>query len=179
MNCVDLLLLKKMKAAGCHLILFGVETADKTIQKTIKKSLSLEKVKESVALAKSAGLDTRVSFMFGNPGETEDTMKKTLNFALELDPDEVHFNITTVFPGTEMYDWAKKNRYINSNDWSRYNESEIVMELPTVSKSLLLKHYKAAHLKFYLRKKVIFRRLKKISTFTQLRQELRGLLAIL
>ena len=50
----------------------------------------------------------------GCPGETEETMKKTIDFALELDPDIALFNIVSPNPGTQMYDWAVKNNYLST-----------------------------------------------------------------
>jgi len=176
---VDEELLYHMKKAGCHLILFGVESADEEMLKRICKNISLEQVKNVVKMARKIGIDTRASFMFGNPGETEETIKKTIDFAIELDPDEVQFNITTVYPGTEMFEWAKQNGYLKVNDWSNYNVSDVVMELPTVSSEVVKKYYRLAHKKFYLRPKIIFRRLSKLKSITQLVQEIKGGLAVI
>lgn len=175
---VDEELLRKMKKAGCHLILFGVETADKNIMKNINKNISLGKVVEVVKAARKVGIETRASFMIGNPGETEETIKKTIDFALKLDPDEIQFNITTVYPGTEMYEWADKNKYIITKDWNKYNMSEVVMELPTVKPAVLRRYYQLVHRKFYLRPRVILRRLLRIRSLTQLNQEMRGAMAV-
>ncbi|MCK5260226.1 MAG: hypothetical protein KAJ70_04110, partial [Candidatus Omnitrophica bacterium] len=111
-------------------------------------------------------------------GETEETMKKTLDFAIELDPDEVQFNITTVYPGTKMWEWAEKNDCIKTRDWSKYNVSDIVMELPTVNSEIVKKYYHLAHKRFYLRPKIILRRVMKIRSITQLKQEMQGALAV-
>ena len=91
----------------------------------------------------------------------------------------MQFNITTVYPGTEMYEWAKRNKYLIAKDWSNYNVSDCVMELPTVSNDILKKYYKLAHKKFYLRPKVILRRLSRTHTITQLIQEVKGALIII
>jgi radical SAM superfamily enzyme YgiQ (UPF0313 family) len=116
--------------------------------------------------------------MFGNPGETEETIKKTIRYAIKLDPDEVQFNITTVYPGTEMYAWAKENGHLCYDDWSHCNMSDINMRLPTVSHEILRKYYKLAHRRFYFRPKIILRRLLKIRNFTQLMQEMKGGIAV-
>lgn len=171
-------LLHKIKAAGCHLILFGVESADETILQNVNKKISLDKVKEAIKLARAAGIESRASFMFGNQGETEETIKKTIDFAIELDPDEAQFNITTPYPGTEMFMWAKMNGYIKSFNWDDYSMSNVVFELPGLSKEKLEHYYKLAHLKFYFRPKIMLRRLFRIKNWTQLKQELKGLSAL-
>jgi radical SAM superfamily enzyme YgiQ (UPF0313 family) len=176
---VDEPLLGHMKKAGCHLILFGVESADGQILKNIRKNISLKQVEKIVRVARKIGIETRASFMFGNPGETEETIKKTIDYAIRLDPDEVQFNITTVYPGTEMYDWAKENGYLCYADWSHSNMSDINMRLPTVTHETLRKYYKLGHRRFYLRPKIILRRLLRIRNLAQLAQEVKGGLAVL
>lgn len=175
---IDEELLRIMKEAGCHLILFGVESGDEKILLNINKRISLDKVEEAVALARKVGIETRASFMFGNQGETEETIKKTIDFAIKLDPDEVHFNIATAYPGTELFAWAKMNGYIKSFNWDDYSMSNIIFEIPGLGRDKLEHYYKLAHRKFYFRPKVILRRLLRIRNFAQLKQELKGVSAL-
>jgi len=177
-DCISEELLKKMKEAGCHLILFGVESADERILANINKRISLDKVREAVAIARRVGIETRASFMFGNEGETEETIKKTINFAIELDPDEAQFNIATPYPGTEMFAWAKTNGYITSYNWNDYSMSNVVFEMPGLDRKKMEDYYKSAHFRFYFRPKIIFRRLFRIRTWGQIKQEIRGFFAL-
>jgi len=176
---IDEELLKIMKEAGCHLILFGVESADETILRNINKKISLDKVEKAVKAARRVGVETRASFMFGNQGETEETMKKTIDFALRLNPDEAQFNIATPYPGTEMFVWAKENGYIKSFNWNDYSMSNVVFEMPEVSKERLEEYYHRAHWIFYFRPRIILRRISKIRSLEQLKQEIKGFLALL
>ncbi|MBN1823315.1 MAG: radical SAM protein [Endomicrobiales bacterium] len=173
-DLIDEELLKRMKSAGCHLVLFGVESADEEILESINKKIDLEKVKKAVKEARKAGIETRASFMLGNPGETEETIKKTINFAFRLDPDQVHFNITTAYPGTELYEWAKTKGYLSACRWSCYTMSESNINLPTVSRERLLFYYGKVHRDFYFRPRIVLRRLMKARTLDALIGEIKG-----
>jgi len=161
------------------LILFGVESGDEQILKNINKMISLEQVMAVVKCARKLGIETRASFMFGNQGETEETIRKTIDFAIKLDPDEAQFNIATAYPGTELYSWAKERGYIKSFNWNDYSMSNVVLELPNLDQKKLQYYYGLAHRKFYFRPKIIIRRLLHIRNWAQLKQELKGALALL
>ena len=158
-DCIDRETLALMKKAGCHQILYGVESADAGILRNIRKGIDLEKVREAVKMTKEAGISPRCSFMIGNPGETPETIERTIRFALELDPDLAMFNITVPFPGTKMFDWAKGNGLLLSENWDDYDLSKQVMRLPTISNRDLQGFYSSAYRRFFLRPGYVFRRL--------------------
>lgn len=175
---VDGDILTLMKEAGCHQIMYGIESGCDEILRNIKKRTSLEKAVEVVALTKKIGIECRAAFMLGNPGETLQTMRQTLDFSKKLDPDIALFNITTPYPGTEMYEWADKNGYLKTKDWSKYDLSTAVMELPGLKPGDVEAFYKKAHHEFYGRPSYLLKRLLKIRSFNDLLMAIKGALAV-
>lgn len=171
---VDEDMLRLMKQAGCHQIGYGLESASSEILRNIRKPTSLDLARKVVKLTKRARIDVRAMFMLGNPGETEDTLKQTINFAIELKPDLAIFNITTPLPGTEMYKWAKENGYLLDMTWSEYDHANVVMRLPTISPAKIAYYYKTAYRKFYIRPFYLFQRLTKIRTLIDLKNNARS-----
>ena len=158
-NYADFETLQLMSKAGCHMVCYGVESADEQILRNIKKGIKLQDVKKVVEMTKKAGIRTRLSFMFGNPGETIETMQKSYQFAIDSDPDMVQFNITTPYPGTEMYKWADANGYLITKDWAKYDLYNIVMRLPTVSPDEIHNFYHFAYRRFFFRPSYIIKQL--------------------
>lgn len=148
-NYADPVTLKVMAQAGCHMICYGVESANVEILKAIRKGIKLDQVKPVVKMTQQVGIRTRLSFMYGNPGETVETMKRTLNFAIQMQPDLVQFNITTPYPGTEMYQWADAHDYLTTKDWSQYDFYNFVMKLPTITAEEIYSFYRYSYHRFY------------------------------
>lgn len=148
-NFADQETLGLMAQAGCHMICYGVESADESILRNIKKHIDLNMVAPVVRMTQRAGIRVRLSFMFGNPGETVETMEKTIRFAVESRPDLVQFNITTPFPGTEMFEWADYKGLLLTKDWSKYDLWNVVMRLPGVTEEDIHRYYKLGTRRFY------------------------------
>ncbi|MFC1709879.1 B12-binding domain-containing radical SAM protein [Candidatus Omnitrophota bacterium] len=102
-------LLKKMKAAGFYFLAFGCESGNQKVLNNIKKSITLDQVRNAVRLAKQSGIDCCVNFIIGHQTETYEQAKDTLNFAKSLDCSYVNFSNLIPYPGTEAYEWVEKN----------------------------------------------------------------------
>ncbi|MFQ5647305.1 MAG: B12-binding domain-containing radical SAM protein [bacterium] len=168
-DCVNEKTLRLMKAAGCHQIMYGVETLNQDVLRNISKKVTLDQVKTAFELTRSAGIDIRATYMLGNPGETAESLKQVIADAIATEPDIALFNITTPFPGTELYEWADKKGYLATRDWDQYDLSTPVLDLPTLSRTEIAEYYRLSHKKFYLRLSYIFKRLLKIRSWLDLK----------
>ncbi len=112
--------LRLMKKAGCTGLKFGVETANPEILKTIRKPLNLDTIRRFVKDCNKLGLYTHGTYMFGLPGETRQTIKNTIDFAFSIGSTSAQFSIATPLPGTDFYAMAKKNKWLVTDDWSKY-----------------------------------------------------------
>jgi len=130
-----------MNRAGCEWVLFGVESADEGILKTIRKGITPKDVRRAVKIAAEAGINVFNSFIFGLPGESRDTALKSLAFGDELYHQygaKYGFHILSPLPGTELYERAKDYGIrILSRNWARYNANEPITETATMSTEMV------------------------------------------
>jgi len=178
-DCMDRDVLALMKRAGCHQIGYGVESVDEEILGNIKKRINLEDVRRVIKLTRECAIDARAMFMFGNPGETEETMRRTLDFAMRLKPDFAVFNIATPYPGTEMYAWAKETGRLLTQDWDRYDRAHGVRRLDGLAPERIEEFYRQAYKKFYRSPAYIAGKLFKMRTWTDLLKNSKALASLL
>jgi anaerobic magnesium-protoporphyrin IX monomethyl ester cyclase len=161
-DSVDEELFVLMKKAGAWTVPFGIESGNQRILDLNKKGISLEQVVKAVNSAKKAGLRTEGYFMLGMLGETESTIKDSINFAKSLDLDLAKFAIAIPLPGTPIFEEYEKQGLIKTKDWSKYTFSASPSEIyehPTVKAETLDHYYYKAHRDFYFRPKYIFNKL--------------------
>jgi radical SAM superfamily enzyme YgiQ (UPF0313 family) len=161
-NNTDAELFGLMKQAGCKRVGFGVENGDDwMLRHVIKKGQTVDMVRQAFKWSKEAKLQTMGFFIFGMPGETEESMEKTIRLALELDPDLAHFMMAAPFPGTEMWETLKKHGDVFSDqmDWSQIaiQDDQAHFAFGDLSKETVERKWHEAHRRFYLRPKRIVR----------------------
>jgi radical SAM superfamily enzyme YgiQ (UPF0313 family) len=104
--------LKAMKEAGCRLLIVGYESGDPQILKNIKKGATVDMAQRFTANCKKLGLLVHGDFIIGLPGETRESIRRTIDFAKKLDTETIQVSIAHPYPGTEFYDYVKKNGLI-------------------------------------------------------------------
>lgn len=116
-NAADAAILDLMKKAGCSRIHYGIESGVDRILKRMKKNITTDQARRAVALAKAEQFTILTYFMIGNLDETVDDIRKTIDFALELDADYAEFSITIPYPGTELYLESLARGIISRDYW--------------------------------------------------------------
>lgn len=163
---LDLETMKKMKEAGCYLVIVGIESAEQSILNNIDKGLSASNVQKFFDNAKRLGLLVHAAFMAGNPGETEESLKKNLSLAKKNLPDTAQFFPLMPYPGTRAYAWAKEHGYLKINSFRDYLTKEglhnCVIDLPGLPREALLKWCDKSRRSFYLHPRYIFYKMKRM-----------------
>jgi anaerobic magnesium-protoporphyrin IX monomethyl ester cyclase len=159
-----------MKQAGCKRVGFGVESGNQAVLDAIKKRQTLDDVRRAFKAAKSAGLQTMGFFIFGLPADTEATMDDTIRFALKLDPDLANFMIAAPYPGTELWEIARRDGRLFSQDWRDYaiHDEKARYELPGLPPELVERKWHEAYRRFYLRPSRIWRKATSPDTWRRL-----------
>jgi len=174
-NLATVELLTKMKAAGLLRTAFGVETGDPDMLVRIDKRIDHDKIRLAFKNAKAVGIETIGFFIIGLPGDTRESMQRTIDFAIELDPLIANFSMMTPYPGTRVYEIVKEQGRLLIEDWEDYVffEQKARYEMGEMSAELVEEMYRRAYRQFYLRPKPIARRLKSRGFWLNLPRNLR------
>jgi radical SAM superfamily enzyme YgiQ (UPF0313 family) len=152
-----------MKEAGCRLLIVGYESGDPQILKNIKKGATIDMAERFTANCKKLGLVIHGDFIVGLPGETRESIRKTIDFAKRLDNETIQVSIAHPYPGTEFYDYAKKNNLISIGNIvdERGNQlPKVVYE--NLNEAELMDWVERFYSEYYFRPRVIWRMVRKV-----------------
>jgi radical SAM superfamily enzyme YgiQ (UPF0313 family) len=129
---VDPEMLQMMSKAGCWLISWGIESANEQIRKHVRKGTSEEKIARALQWSKDAGIMNWGYFILGLPGETEETIRETIEFAKELPLDLALFHIAAPYPGTPFFFEVVENGWFRpGTTWEEVDMDEsTVLDYP-------------------------------------------------
>lgn len=124
---VDLKLLQLAKQAGCEQTTFGFESGSQKILDVLNKQTTVEQNKQAIKMCGEAEIIPQGTIMIGSPTETIEDIELTKQFIRETEiQDTVGICITTVFPGTKLWEWCNERDLIpKSFSWSDFNYQKI------------------------------------------------------
>jgi len=155
----DIKFARLMKKAGSSILSFGIESGSEKINADMQKNVSLDDYRNAYKILEIVGFEERRgSFIVGHPFESEENIKESIDFALELKLQRIGVNIMTPYPGTKVYEYAQEGKGIyfeeNANDYSQYlrwgksvvsTEYLSAKDLELWHKKFLMKVYSSYH----------------------------------
>lgn len=153
-DTVDSDLARKMKEAGCVRVFFGIESGNDTILKIMKKQATVEQARKAVNIFKQTGIQVGAFFILGYPGETEETLLDTVNFASSLPLDYLSFTFPYPIPGTPLFERVRKTMV--SEEWQEpknfsFIKHKLLFDSPFSETKLRFALFKGMS-QFYIRK---------------------------
>lgn len=155
-------LLKRMKKTGCRAIFLGIESGNQETLNILNKGITLKQAEKAVRWMSDLGIEARLSFMLGCPGENRKMTLRTLEFAeklVDLGAGSVCFSFVKPYPGTALAENPKKSNIIFiDRDWKKYGAPLTpVCETEKLNmKSLYFLALRASEVEHYLNGGLIF-----------------------
>ncbi len=170
-DVLDRTLIAKMKKAGCTVIQMGVETVDSDILKLYKRRNNNETLRDIFRACHEIGVETMGTFILGLPGDTEERIRETIDFVLELDPDYASFNIITPLLGSELRrDWEKQG-IIDPEAYEVQDSTQAGLHHLDIAPERLIALRDEAVRRFYFRPAYIWKRARKTATWPQFKAQ--------
>ncbi|MFN7995688.1 MAG: hopanoid biosynthesis associated radical SAM protein HpnJ [Bryobacteraceae bacterium] len=154
--------LKAMKEAGCRLLIVGYESGDQQILKNIKKGATIDMALRFTDNCKKLGLLIHGDFIIGLPGETRESIRKTIDFAKRLDTETIQVSLAHPYPGTEFFEYVKKNDLItidSMTDETGHQLPNIIY--PGLDRGELVDWVERFYGEYYFRPRVVWRVVRK------------------
>lgn len=150
--------LKAMADGGARLFIVGLESGDPQILKNIKKGATVEMARTFARNCKTVGIKIHGDFIIGLPGETPETIERTIEYAKELDVETIQVSIAHAFPGTELYDFYAKNNYIVHRAITDEGGHQLPhIEMPGLSRRDMMAAVNRFYDEYYFRPRVVWR----------------------
>lgn len=171
-DTVDREMLAAMREAGCHHIRFGIESGSAEMLKRMNKGLSLERAMETFRICRELGIHTLAFFLFGIPGENQETIQKTIGFAKRLEPDSAQFAVAIPHPGTKLYEECVRNGWLVYRDWQDFASCNSLIETEVLTREAVEQARIRAYREFYFRPSFILETALKIRSVRDVKRVL-------
>ncbi len=151
--------LQILRENGLRLLLVGYESGNQQILNNIKKGTRLDIAREFTKNAKELGITIHGTFILGLPGETPETIRETIRFACDIEPETIQVSLAAPYPGTELYRQAQEQGWlqIQSGDLvDTHGVQTAALNYPSLSSTIIFNSVEQFYRKFYFRPRKIF-----------------------
>ena len=156
--------LKVMRECGLRLLLVGFESGNQQILNNIRKGTRIDRIRQFVRDCKRLGIKIHGTFILGLPGETRETIRQTIEYAREIDPDTIQVSLAAPYPGTELYAQAVANGWLKKDTLlDEHGLQEAALEYPDLSREEIFRSVEDFYRRFYMRPRPILRILKEMA----------------
>jgi radical SAM superfamily enzyme YgiQ (UPF0313 family) len=160
--------IKHMKAAGCHTVSLGIESGSDEILEKYSKKITTAEIKRTIRMLNDYKIYVLGYFIIGLPGDDEESIRKTINLAKELNIDFASFAIATPDVGTPLRKEAIQKGWMRPEEDVFDSTDYPVLETETLSKEAAWRLRSRAVREFYLRPSYLFKRMRQIRNFRDL-----------
>ena len=150
-NLINPDFVKRLRKAGCWMLALGIETESEDTRKDMMKRLEDRKIRTAITNMREAGIRSFGFFILGYPGDTPESLERTVDYAIELEPDFANFYPAVPYPGTELHEKARALGWLASEDWSRMEYSHYLLCGNGLDEPTVMGAINRARRRFYLR----------------------------
>lgn len=143
-------LLPLMRETGNRMVQIGIEASTDRELEEMNKNLSLDKVAEAVKLLRDHDIVAQGLMIVGTRNESADSIIQKVRYMKQLDVDFPIFTMFTPFPGSDVYDEAKTNNWLETMDYSLYDMSNAIMPTKHLTREQLMASYRWCYATYYM-----------------------------
>ena len=150
--------LKAMADGGARLFIVGFESGDAQILKNIKKGATIEMARTFMKNCRKVGVRVHGDFIIGLPGETKETIEKTIEFAKELDCETIQVSLAHAMPGTELHDQMAREGFLRVEALADSGGHQLPhIEYPHLGQTEMMAAVNRFYDEYYFRPRVVWR----------------------
>ena len=127
-------LLPKVRKAGNHWMLVGLESHSPEVLNAFNKSINPAQAKQAMNLLKKNDIFAQATFVIGERRDSHESIGRLREFVNDVDPDLAIFMVLTPFPGTDLHEDAQRNGWIEDTNWAHYDMVHAVMPTENLSR---------------------------------------------
>jgi hopanoid biosynthesis associated radical SAM protein HpnJ len=150
--------LEIMRTNGLRLLLVGYESGNQQVLNNMKKGTRLDIIRRFSKDCRELGIKVHGTFILGMPGETPETIRETIEFACEMDPETIQVSLAAPYPGTYLYKQAQENGWLELDEGlvDTHGVQHAALNYPGLTSTMMFEGVDEFYRRFYFRPRKMF-----------------------